>query len=146
MVLILLIFALDRSLVVCNSSECEVTLVTPIIYLLIVIVISIVAQIYIYTEIKHNYIDRRLVLLNIIIDLLIFIGAIFEMVFYLILPNRKLFTADRKIFFSAVVIITFARIYHLMLLMCYPCLVYPCFFMPDCCPCKRMLEEDIIDD
>ena len=129
-----------RSIAVCSKKDCDSVLVPPLIYLISVVVISIVAQIYIFTEIKHNFIDRRLVAANIIIDLLILIGGILEIICFLILPNVKQFTADRKIFFSAVVLITFARIYHIVLFFCYPCFIYPCYFMPDCCPCKRMLE------
>ncbi len=78
-----------RSIAVCSKKDCDSVLVPPLIYLISVVVISIVAQIYIFTEIKHNFIDRRLVAANIIIDLLILIGGILEIICFLILPNVK---------------------------------------------------------
>lgn len=38
---------------------------------------------------------------------------------------------------SFLCILTFVRVYYILLILLFPVFILPCYYMPDCCPCKK---------
>lgn len=40
---------------------------------------------------------------------------------------------------SILCLLIFARVYYILLMLLFPIFILPCYYMPDCCPCKKCL-------
>ena len=43
---------------------------------------------------------------------------------------------------AVLVVLTFARVYYIVWMLIFPLFVLPCYYMPNCCPCRRFFTED----
>lgn len=99
--------------------------------------ISLVLDILMYRQIQRYYIDKYLWFMNLVIDF-----AIFSVAIWLVIEVAKFEVTPIDLYEGFAIVIaamTFLRVYYIILMILFPVCILPCYYMPDCCPCKRLL-------
>ena len=90
-------------------------------------------------QISKGYLSKWLMILNFILDWGLFAVGIWEIIFLAKYKDNcgvGLTTAEIVVG-SLLCVLTFVRVYYILLILLFPVFILPCYYMPDCCPCKK---------
>lgn len=100
-------------------------------------------------QINKGYLGKWLMILNFILDWGIFAVGIWEIIFLAKYDNNcgVGLTTTEIVVGSLLCVLTFVRVYYILLILLFPVFILPCYYMPDCCPCKKcvMGGQDLTD-
>lgn len=153
--LILDIFLLS-ALIVCelvallfNESElyCENFVLPPVTITLVLVLISLVIDWITLNQIKKFYVGRCISYLSLSVDLIIF-GCAIWLAYDVsqINDNCPKFSPLGKAGAAIIVIVVFTRVYNVLLMFLFVFFVFPMYFMPDCCICKKWVNSQSFDE
>lgn len=129
-----------------KTVRCDMFVIPPTLVLFALVFFSFVVDWLMWRQIKKDYVGRNLAFTSIILDLLIFGVGIWEVFVAAHLhQNCENMTFWTKLGVSTLVVFTFMRVYYILLIILYPIFVMPCYYMPDCCICKKWLEGAAFD-
>jgi hypothetical protein len=138
---ILIAALIEESDANCGTTNCRQSTYPVVIYMMVCVFMSYVVDWRTWQQVNYGFINRRLVVLSLVLDLLIFAGGVWEIIVLIELKTNT----ETLIIAVLLIFMTFARVFNIVVM-----LMYIIFCLPlHCCPeesiCYKWLDSDEID-